>query len=434
MNSMGTSGLWRFFNDRVPHVWLLFLLPFYPSPLLLILMLGILLFSLDRRDQASRRTLPFSLIFALSFSMVGYLFSVLSLFWSVNKEAAMGSLETNLSFFLFPFVFWRYFRLGKFPFTERQMDGYVLGNLLVFGVCLIRAVIRAVGYGGAVFVNELGFDRNVFTYAELSQFVMHPGYLTLFTGVSVFYLLFQVVPNKEWASWKSITVLILLVVFMFMLQGRMPFLAVLLTAVGFGSIHLVKPWDQRMVLRGAGGVILASGLMFLLPRHFYQRYLAWPDFHYEISAPLSDFNSATMRLAEWKCAVQAIQDAPLVGAGLGDRTQVLLDAYASEGFQVGIDLRYNAHNQFLETMLSTGALGLFFLLGMLFSYGLYFYREQNWMATAILLLFVVSMLTESLFERAWAVVLFNVLFPVLAFGSFFSQGDESVYSKGQVSH
>ena len=56
------------------------------------------------------------------------------------------------------------------------------------------------------------------------------------------------------------------------------------------------------------------------------------------------------------------------------------------------------------------------------------------MATAILLLFVVSMLTESLFERAWAVVLFNVLFPVLAFGSFFSQGDESVYSKGQVSH
>ena len=123
-----------------------------------------------------------------------------------------------------------------------------------------------------------------------------------------------------------------------------------------------------------------------------------------------------------------------MGAGLGDRTQKLLDAYALEGFQVGMDFRYNAHNQFLETMLSTGALGLLFLLGMLASYAVYFSKARDRMASAILILFILSMLTESLFERAWAVVLFNVLIPVLAFGGFFSQSNESVHVQNQVSH
>ena len=80
-------------------------------------------------------------------------------------------METNLSFSYSLLFFGGISVWGNFHSQELQMDGYVLGNLLVFGVCLIRAVIRAVGYGGAVFVSELGFDRNVFTYAELSQFI-----------------------------------------------------------------------------------------------------------------------------------------------------------------------------------------------------------------------------------------------------------------------
>ena len=434
MNSIGHSGLWSSLRRQGPHVWLLALLPFYPSLLLPFLLLIILLLSFSREKRASKRKLPRSLVFALIFSVAGFLFSALSLQWSVNKETAWSSLETQLSFLLLPLVFWRFFRAGRFAFSLHQMDGYVAGNLLVFGVCLIRATFRAISYGEAVFVNDLGFERNVFTYAEFSQFLMHPGYLTLFTGVSVLYLLVQVIPNQMWASWKSTSVLALLFLFMFMLQGRMPLLGVLLTAFAFGSAHLVKSWDKRVALRAAVGVGIASGLMFLLPRHFYQRYLAMPDFNYEISAPVSAFNSATMRLAEWKCAVKALEEAPFVGVGLGDRTQKLLDAYASEGFQVGIDFRYNAHNQFLETMLSTGALGLLFLLGMLASYAVYFSKARDRMASAILILFILSMLTESLFERAWAVVLFNVLIPVLAFGGFFSHSNESVHAQNQISH
>jgi O-antigen ligase len=434
MNSVGNSGLWNCLWRKGPHVWLLFLLPFYPSLLLPFLLLGIFLLSFSQEKKASNRELPRSLVFALIFSAAGFLFSTLSLLWSANKEAAWGSLETNLSFLLLPLVFWRYFGAGRFPFSLHQMDGYVAGNLLVFGVCLIRASFRAISFGGAVFVNDLGFERNVFTYAEFSQFLMHPGYLTLFTGVSVLYLLVQVIPNKMWASWKANAALVVLFLFMFMLQGRMPLLAVLLTAFAFGAVHLAKSWDKRMAMRALVGLGMASGLMFLLPRHFYQRYLAMPDFNYEISAPVSDFNSATMRLAEWKCALKAIQEAPFVGAGLGDRTQKLLDAYALEGFQVGMDFRYNAHNQFLETMLSTGALGLVLLLGMLASYGAYFYNARDRMALAILILFILSMLTESLFERAWAVVLFNVLIPVLAFGGSFSHKNESVHAQNQVSH
>ena len=434
MNSKGDSDGWRSFGRQGLHVWLLFLLPFYPSFLLPFFLLGFLLLSIDRKKESPKQKLPGPLVFALVFSAAGFLFSAISLIWSADRDSALGHLETNMSFLLLPIIFWRYFRMGTFPFKHRQLDGYVLGNLLVFGLCLIRAGLRAVRYGGPEFVNELGFERNVFTYAEFSQFLMHPGYLTLFTGVSVLYLLVKVVPNDQWPSWKSGTALTLLFLFMFMLQGRMPLLAVLITALIFGSAQLVKGWDRRRAIRTAAGAILAMASLLLLPQQFYERYLAWPDFNYEISAPVSDFNSATMRLAEWKCALIAIEDAPLIGAGTGDRTESLMNAYASEGFQVGIDFRYNAHNQFLENLLATGAVGLLFLLGMLLSYALYFYRAGDRVALAILILFVLSMLTESLFERAWAVVLFNVLIPILAFGGFFSQGNEAVQTVDQVGH
>ncbi len=157
MNSVGNSGLWNYFWRKGPHVWLLFLLPFYPSLLLPFLLLGILLLSFSREKKESIWKLPRTLVFALIFSVVGFLFSTLSLLWSVNEEAAWGSLGTNLSFLLLPLVFWRYFRSGRFPFSPHQLDGYVAGNLLVFGVCLIRASFRALRFGGAVLINDFGF-------------------------------------------------------------------------------------------------------------------------------------------------------------------------------------------------------------------------------------------------------------------------------------
>ena len=68
MNSKGDSDRWRSFGRQGLHVWLLFLLPFYPSLLLPFFLLGLLLLSIDRKKESPKQKLPGPLVFALVFS------------------------------------------------------------------------------------------------------------------------------------------------------------------------------------------------------------------------------------------------------------------------------------------------------------------------------------------------------------------------------
>jgi O-antigen ligase len=76
---------------------------------------------------------------------------------------------------------------------------------------------------------------------------------------------------------------------------------------------------------------------------------------------------------------------------------------------------FNCHNQYVETTLATGFLGLFFLLLMLIVYGKIAIQNKDWLSLSTLLFFAMSMLTESMFERAWAVLLFTFYFPLMLF-------------------
>jgi len=141
------------------------------------------------------------------------------------------------------------------------------------------------------------------------------------------------------------------------------------------------------------------------------RFLQIPDFSYDITG--EEFNSATYRLAEWTCAADVISENFWFGTGVGDNRKALLDAYEIRGFKKGLVSNFNAHNQYLETMMATGAVGLAYLLFMLFAYGRWALKTEDYVTLACLLFLSFSMLTESMFERSWAITLFAVFFPFM---------------------
>ena len=147
------------------------------------------------------------------------------------------------------------------------------------------------------------------------------------------------------------------------------------------------------------------------------RYLQLPDFEYDISADASAFNSATYRLAEWKGAFTVISEHRFFGTGVGDNRDGLIDAYEKLGFYVGVERRYNAHNQYLETWIASGLVGLLLLLT-LFGYWIYrLVRYGDFSSLFALLFFMLCMLTESMLERAWAVIFLALYFPVILFSN-----------------
>jgi O-antigen ligase len=122
--------------------------------------------------------------------------------------------------------------------------------------------------------------------------------------------------------------------------------------------------------------------------------------------------SSAVRIAVWRTTWQLIRSQPLLGTGAGDIKDELIAAYAAEGASFSAEHRFNAHNQFLQTWLATGIIGLLLLLGTLFFPTLQYrlYPEPAWVLFIVLSAF--NMAVESLLERQDGVVFFALFYSV----------------------
>ncbi|QCX01855.1 O-antigen ligase family protein [Aggregatimonas sangjinii] len=111
--------------------------------------------------------------------------------------------------------------------------------------------------------------------------------------------------------------------------------------------------------------------------------------------PLDKIDS---RLATWENAIDIIMKNPVFGVGIGDGKTELLDAYKKNGNRIELENELNVHNQYLQTMVESGILGLLFLLLFLFSlfWGVNRKEGQFWV---FVLVFGAGFFVESILAR-----------------------------------
>ena len=103
---------------------------------------------------------------------------------------------------------------------------------------------------------------------------------------------------------------------------------------------------------------LSASAYFIVPSVF-DRFVAlatWTDNYYPDD-----------RVIAWECGVQASHGHLLWGYGSGDYMPHLVEAFDQRGYKRAIDIGYNTHNEYIETVLQTGLFGLTVLAIMLFS-------------------------------------------------------------------
>lgn len=345
------------------------------------------------------------------FSAAFFIMYALSLLWTEDIDQGLKQLETKSSFLLAP-LFIVAARNRYMPqFRNTALHAILIGNVLAALLALSFAALRAIEQGGWFRPVPGGGKQYFFLYTHLAEPVMHPGYFATFLGfgcfIALYFLLLKDIKQK-------LLYLILLGFFFFMmvlLQGRINLLA-LVFVLGAGTlVYAIRQKAYKWLVLPALPVLLFIGLLLFGPATIKERYFQLPDFSYDISG--REFNSATYRLAEWSSALDVLAEHPWVGAGIGDGRQALINAYQENRFWVGMEERYNAHNQYLETALSVGLIGLLLLLVLCGYYGLLSIKRKDYLSLSLLLFFMVSMLTESMLERSWAVILFNSYFPLL---------------------
>lgn len=340
-------------------------------------------------------------------AMLLFVFYLLSQLWTSTLVEGWERLGTKLAFFIGPLLIYpaRAYLGPKFrqPLLWAFIGGCMAASLFALGDAASESWREGAFYES--FAD--GGRRYFFTYTALAHPVMHPGYFATFIGLALMAAL-SLWPRKQNRILLILVCLVFLVM-LWLLQSRISMLALFVVALIWLWSYLPKLWRWLGLGLGLLGLI---AIIFIAERsESNSRYLALPQFNYDISG--DNFNSATYRLAEWACARQAILDKPWLGHGVGDAREALFSAYRDRGFKQGLKHRYNAHNQYLETALAIGLLGTFLLLFLGFSFLRRARRHGDRLLFYGVIFFLISLLTESMFERAWAVLLFNLYFPLL---------------------
>lgn len=390
---------------------LLVSLPLGQQLLTNILMLILFLLALVMASKDDWRKTLRSPIFILP--SLFYLFSWLSLLWSDNISAALPMLETKSSFLLAPLLIGLSRRFYSNGFKEKALKAFLLGSVLASAVALLYATFRSVENGHLYQLAQDGVSKQyLFLYTHLAEPIMHPGYFASFLGIGFFIAGFFFLQKDKWRFLYLFGAAFLFVM-MLLLQARINLLAILVLLPLALVYWAFKSRSYKLLLLPLVPVLALAGALSFGGESLRDRYLQVPDFSYDISG--DDFNSATYRLAEWECAAALIADNFWLGTGFGDNRDALMDTYRSKQFWEGLAKRYNAHNQYLESFIAIGLVGLTLLLLSLCYYLISFWKKGDYLNVLNLLFLMICLLTESMFERMWGVLLFTIFFPLMMY-------------------
>lgn len=345
-------------------------------------------------------------------SAVFYLFLTLSLLWSEDTSHGLMQLETKFTFLLAPLVLIASVNQKVVSNKALILKSFLAGNILVSITAIGIAAYNSVKAGATYFLGANGTSHiSFFTYEQFTEPFMHPGYFSTFLGMAILICIYFIYQNRGITKWIYGGILAFLFVILILVQGRINVLALLAVISGGVFILAVKKKAYLWLSIPVIPIVILGLLLAFGSNKIDSRYLQLPDFSYDISG--DNFNSATYRLAEWTCASDVIAEHRLLGTGVGSNNPALMKAYENRQFWAGLEHGFNAHNQYIETTIASGYVGLSLLLLLLFYYGKTALFNNDYLTLSCLAFFAISMLTESMLERANAVLLFTSFFPLM---------------------
>ena len=236
-------------------------------------------------------------------------------------------------------------------------------------------------------------------------------HLTYYGVLVVFaiYLVLNNFFNTELKKQKIMSVLLLcfFYVFLLFLATRIIIVACILITV-FMFLKYLK-WKPLLVVTFLGLIsftlLYVNNSSYVITR-FKNAFYVEADGNTDMSS----------REIHWKSVINSLKSkqAYVIGNGIGDKQKKLNQEYLSINFH-GAESAYNAHNQFLEVLVATGFFGLFiFLLNFTFMIFCAI-KTKNEALFILQIIFILTCITESMFERQLGIITYLTLNSLLLF-------------------
>ncbi len=408
---------WRFISisptyERQFFLYLMcaivFSIPFQASynSILLILLLLFWLLCMPKLFDAHRLKVIGSVSVVFWLALIG-------LAYTKNIDEGLFRIQQKAILLVFPLV------LGTIRLDWRQLlkqlfSVFVVTAVIACIVCLLDATFFWIQTNST----ERFFFENLLSGGWLDLYPYILAYLCLTACIILAESLLGKLRLSNWLMNRAVTIslLLFLTVFILLLSVKM----VIIIMVGLILIYALRLNKNIGSLLALSGIVILAIAFFSLPtlRARIQEALAEEgkknalNEQPELGTPL---NGVALRRALWVCSLDVIKDNPAVGVGTGDGQDELQAAYENRKFVLASRYnRFNAHNQYLQTLINFGIVGL---VVWLLSLGWLFVAfKSNRLLIFMLGVLLFAMLTESMLETNKGCLLMSFLVTLCCFG------------------
>ncbi|MFD1551228.1 O-antigen ligase family protein [Putridiphycobacter roseus] len=326
-----------------------------------------------------------------------YVLLIFGLFWTDNLKVGVFDLEVKMSLFLFPLV------MAFFQYRENEMKlilkafylGLTIGSLFLLGQAAWQ-------YSNTGSVNK-------FFYAYLSP-IIHPSYLSFYFVIGLAFLLIVLYQGRIKSSLnKKIAVALVCYFFVFniLILSKIGIVVATFIVLLFIILFAIQRKKIGIIIIGFSALIVVFFAAYHNSLYIQQRVV---EFSKGLSAKSGNFSkgSTGIRIKIWNSSMALIQEKPIIGYGTGDVKSVLRDQYLVDGNLSAYDKQLNAHNQFLQTTIALGLLGLLLFLSIfIFGIGMGL-KMHNYYLFSFLIISIVFMLPESILENQAGTIFFGL--------------------------
>ena len=320
-----------------------------------------------------------------SLYLLFFLLNFIALFYSHNKTIAFSRMEYYLWFFIAPPLF---LVLDSQKMTRKRIENLLFTFLI--SMAFIILLNYAVSYK---FFLETHSSYHFF-YASLSHF-MHPSYQALYACIALLFSFYFITKRRCMVLFILFSLVLLL--YVFMLQSKSGIFAAILFLV-FAGLYVMNRKKIRYIFSVVFVVVFLAIPVFLV-KNIHTKINRVDNFIESLKKARENENYTDTRVLIWKNAWEvAVENLPF-GTGIGDVHDALNRTYEANGFPALHERNYNAHNQYLETLIGSGILGLLSLLSLFIFPFIYGVKNRDILLSVFVLIVLFFLLFESMLER-----------------------------------
>ena len=334
-----------------------------------------------------------------------YALYFIGMIYTSNYDAGWFNLQVKLSLLLFPLLL---SAEGKMDVEKQKpiMYSFIAGCVVNGISCLIYATWK--------YVNLDVFE---FQYRNFS-ILLHPSYFSMYIDLALLFIYYLFTAEK--ISLRKVERIVLLI-FAFFLEFILVLLQSKMGMIVSGGllVVLIIRYGIRHNYKTAVMLFASAAVIYFVTFHFVignrSRVVGAVNAVENNQVNATTVESTQARSIVWRAALKVIERHPVIGVGTGDADTVLVKQYVDDGYSGVASEHLNTHNQYLQTTVVLGVIGLFYLLACLLFPFIRCVKEQRFIYAAFLVIIAANFLVESMLEPQNGTIFYGFFNSLLMF-------------------